>query len=159
MYQKGLFGNRIATWTSINDFYKSGYNGKVTLRDKNQQGGLCQYNVDSKDVPKSDSIVINISAPDEFLLFQGEITRSKDYLYLFASCEKTKMRDALKSAIGFTGLDVVRLLKMSMTPSSYDDLQDLFELYPDSIIELGVYSINVGLLPHRNTLIWEVRNY
>ena len=56
-------------------------------------------------------------------------------------------------------LETKILLDTYMDPSSRDDLDSLFDLYPDSAIELTTFDINVGQFPHRNTIIWEVRNY
>ncbi len=69
------------------------------------------------------------------------------------------MRQAMQQAQDAVGLTAERLLRAKMTASSYSDLQTLLELYPSSVIELGVYATPVGELPNRNTVIWEVRNY
>ncbi len=57
------------------------------------------------------------------------------------------------------GVQVLDLLKPRMTESSYSDIEALFDLYPESGIEFSTYSIGVGNIPGRNTVIWEVRNY
>jgi hypothetical protein len=46
-----------------------------------------------------------------------------------------------------------------MDPSSRDDLDALFDLYPDAAVEFACFPHNLGIFPHRNTVIWEVRNY
>lgn len=51
------------------------------------------------------------------------------------------------------------LLDAYLDASSRDDLEILLEQYPDAAIEFTTFSINVGVLPHRNTIFWETRNY
>ena len=51
------------------------------------------------------------------------------------------------------------LLEKYMDPSSRDDLDALLDLYPDAAVEFSCFPFNVGVLPHRNTLFWETRNY
>lgn len=46
-----------------------------------------------------------------------------------------------------------------MDPSSQQDLDDLLDLYPDATIEFTCYDIDLGVIPNRNTIFWEVRNY
>lgn len=59
----------------------------------------------------------------------------------------------------YVGLTVRALLDQFLDPSSRDDIDGLFELYPDAAIELASYPYKLGKLPNRNTVIWEVRNY
>lgn len=58
-----------------------------------------------------------------------------------------------------TGLKAEVLLKGAMSPGSYEDFQILRETYPDHVIEFTVYDAPVGDIPHRNTIVWEVRLY
>jgi len=46
-----------------------------------------------------------------------------------------------------------------MDPSSRDDLEQLFDLYPDATVEFTCYQMDLGTIPRRNTIFWEVRNY
>lgn len=56
-------------------------------------------------------------------------------------------------------LETKVLLDRYMDPSSRDDLDALLELYPDATIELTCFDIDTGVIPGRNTIFWEVRNY
>jgi hypothetical protein len=56
-------------------------------------------------------------------------------------------------------LETRLLLREFMDPSSRDDLDTLLEMYPDAAIEFSCFDINTGVLPRRNTIFWEVRNY
>ena len=171
MYDKGLFGNRFRSWKSVDDFLESDFYGEVSLRYSGEYGGkFCQYNVSRDEVEEvikqwilrgadREKIKINESAPDDDLIWQGEIMRSLDSYDLTYSYEKTKMRTALENALFMRGVNVIRLLRKTLTPCSFNDLMELFDMYPDSIIELSVYKYPIGCLSHRNAVIWEVRNY
>lgn len=69
------------------------------------------------------------------------------------------MREAMKHAKRATGLRAQMILKELLWPSSYDDLMDLIDLFPEHVIEFGAHTRAVGVLPHRNTVVWEVRAY
>lgn len=167
----GQLGNIIRSWHSIDELTGSGYTGTVTMRYVGEHGGnACEYGVPVSLVPRvmqqweeyglrPELVVFNESAPDNLLLLQGELTRSERGVYLFYSVEKTTMRAALKNGVSVTGLRVKLILEHLMTPSSYEDVMALLELYPDHAIELGVYNKLLGKLPGRNTIIWEVRAY
>jgi len=172
MYERGMFGNRLRTWPSIEAFLQSGFTGTVTMRHSgNDLGKFIAYEVPADQVlPKAqewqslynlniDEIKINESAPDYDLLWQGEIMRSTSFYCLTYSTEKTKMKTALLNAKHMEGIGVLYLLKNTLTASSYDDVQELFDLYPDSIIELSVYGHCLGDRIGRNAIIWEIRNY
>ena len=98
--------------------------------------------------------------PDDLIVVQGEAMRSAQHGWSFTlSYEKRPMRMSLGNSALHAGPIYLSVLRGLMTPSSYDDFETLFETYPDSVVEFSVYSRNVGTLPYRNTIIWEVRNY
>lgn len=169
LYNSGLYGNKLRTWDSVDEFKKSNYNGSVSLRYKGKlPGQFTYYNVIDVDEKlkeiiskggRKENVVINESAPDEFLVIQGELIRNELGLHIFYSMLKGKMRDCMKSAVSASGLTVKLLLQSHLTPSSYDDLMELLDKYPDHVIEFSTYSICLGDCVGRNTIIWEVRNY
>ncbi len=169
LYLKGLFGNKLKSWKSVDDFLKDDFKGSVSIRYKGSiPGQFCYYNVIDVETKvkeiianggEIDRIIINESAPDEYLTIQGELTRNENGLYLFYSTLKGKMRDCMTKAVSEKGLKVKLLLNRYLTPNSYDDIMDLLDLYPDHVIEFSTYSKCLGDCNGRNTLIWEVRKY
>jgi hypothetical protein len=166
LYLRGSYGNKLMTWSSIDEFVKSKYSGSVSLRtNANIPGGFVKYDVtDINEALKDcnvnlDNIVINESAPDEYLTIQGELIRNEHGLYLYYSTIPGKMRDCMKHAISASGLTVKLMLEHYMTPSSYDDIIELLDMYPNHVIEFSTYSKCLGDCYGRNTIIWEVRNY
>jgi hypothetical protein len=51
------------------------------------------------------------------------------------------------------------LLAKHMNPNSLNDLKDLIEKYPAHVYEFSCLAECFGTVPHRNTVIWEVRSY
>lgn len=100
------------------------------------------------------------AAPDHLATLQGEVCQTvtgwEAHLGLATG---QRMREASKTWKRFTGVSVVIILNQFMDPSSRDSIDELFSLYPDAVIEFACYSRDIGTIPNRNTIIWEVRNY
>ena len=171
LWNRLIFGNKLRTWDDYDALLRSGYNGKVSMRVKLSSGGGCAaYEIPVKKVPwvmkewvkqgiPRTAITFNESAPDDKLLLQGCVRRSIKYYDLDYSTEKKPMREAMKNALVARGAEARVLLEENLDPNSYNDLLLLMDLFPEHVIEFSTYSINVGCLPHRNTVIWEVRDY
>lgn len=172
LFHNGRLGNKFRTWDSVRDFVYSGYSGTASMRYKGTVTGKAwvAYNVPASEVADRAKawiaegadpmlIVVNESAPDERLAIQGEIIVTIKGLSFFYSTRKEKMRNAMVYGKQAYGVQAHALLRRYCTASSYDDLMELLELYPDSAVEFSVYEMNVGNCRGRNTVIWEVRNY
>ena len=172
LWQQGLLGNRPRAWPTLEALGKSGYTGPVTLRYRGPAGGgVATTHVPARSVPakvaewKSSGVdptklTFHESMPDEKLLLQGEVTRSVGGLDLMFSTEPGQsMRDAMRQARTASGLAARLILDAFLDANSRDDIEALLELYPDSVVEFGAYARDVGVLPRRNTVIWEVRDY
>ncbi len=173
LWEAGALGNKIRSWSRLESITDSGYNGTISIRVKQSGGGgKCAYSVKQADAPAIvkqwmsegvpwEAITFNESAPDNLLITQGEIIQTYDRYELRYCEEKLKMRDAMKDdkAKKMRGASVIYYLSTRMTPSSWEDMKDLFDLYPDAAIEFSVYDMCLGCYPGRNTIIWEVRDY
>ena len=84
---------------------------------------------------------------------------SVNHYDLYYSTEKTQMRTAMKKAVHMCGASAMLYLRSVMTEASYQQLQEIFSEYPDSVVELSVYQSCLGSMPGYNTLIWECRDY
>lgn len=161
MYEKlraGLFGNTARSWSSYADLVASSYRGLLGLRSLVPGGPFLAH------IPFADAMdgpyIYSEMQKDGYILLQGEVYWSDCGMYLFASKLKTHMRPALRDGGKHYSLLAAKCeLQAAMWPSDYDALQELFLLFPDSVIKFSCYDIAVGTLPNRNTLIWEVRNY
>jgi hypothetical protein len=56
-------------------------------------------------------------------------------------------------------LQTMMALRRCLDPASFEDVMLLLQWYPEAAIELAAFSCPVGVLPRRNTIIWEVRDY
>lgn len=173
LYEAGIFGNKAQTWNSYEELLKSNWKGEVCIRGRKTKiaRGKVVYKADLSEVPRiieqfknygipESHIGFNQSMPDEHLIIQGEIMRTWLGLALWYTTKKEPMNNALKKeSLYAEGLKAKLLLENTMCPSSYSDLEALFDLFPDSAVEFSTYDISVGNIPNRNTVIWEVRNY
>jgi hypothetical protein len=173
LYEAGIFGNKALTWNSLQEIRDSGWKGEVCMRGRLTQieRGKVVYNLNLNEVPRiieqfkidgipESNIGFNQSMPDEHLVIQGEVMKTWLGLSLMYTTKKEPMNSALKKeSLYAEGLKAKLLLENSMCPSSYSDLEALFDWFPDSAVEFSTYNISVGNIPNRNTVIWEVRNY
>jgi hypothetical protein len=173
LWKGGAFGNKLRQWRTLDEWEKSGFAGQVVLRYLGSAGGgFCKYNLRPGEVDavvedwikagaERPKIMVNEAAPDRAVVLQGELWNGADpWNYFLYSTVRAHMRPALERESRVSkGLATELLLRSTLTPSSYSDLGAVRERYPDHAIELSVYSIMVGDIPGRNTLIWEVRKY
>ena len=178
LWQSGAFGNKLRAWRSIDEWRASGFTGKVVLRMSMGRGGPCYYDLTPEQVDEAladrrmrstprDWIMVNEASPKEAATLQGEyhsdVFATDDWTvwaYFLYSREPLHMREALNahSEIAYN-LRTDLMLKLAMTPSSYEDWRVLLERYPAHVFEVSIFSRCVGDTPGRNALVWEVRKY
>lgn len=178
-YQQGRFGNKLTTWSSVNDWRNSSHKGNVVLRySGGKGGGKAAYNLTPEQAEQEIAkwlsegvelyhIKVNESAPDECLTIQGEVCRSIRGLELRYGTDKVPMRVAMENPKYLHGVSALLVLQDYLWSDSYEDIMSIFDIYGGTIdqyqghvVEFSAYSIGLGCLPSgRNTLIWEVRNY
>lgn len=109
------------------------------------------------------TFIMDGSAPHDHCVMQGEVCRTirglESYLAVGSGLPPMRqtMREGRHAHRGYLATKV--LLDHYMDPSSHDDLDALLDLYPDATIELSAFTIDVGNIPGRNTIFWEVRDY
>ena len=159
------FGNRGPTWDTLAEFTQSGYSGLLHIRNR-KAGGPTYYNVHSAELlniwlkyaHNPSEFYIAAMAPTDKTTFQGEVTIGNCGVELTYSTVVAPMREALaKNTQISQGIMALSLMRHYMDPSSYDWAQELLVTYPGHIVEFSCYSVNWGTIPHRNTVIWEVR--
>lgn len=168
---QGEFGNRLRAWQSYADLLASDYTGRVGVRYKEPGSPYCRYAVQIADVPSVISafvldgadpakFTIGEMAPDDCITCQGELQQGlNSYDLFYSTLHGKQMRDALRLEPQWaSGARVPRILRHFMDGSSYDDVMELIDSYPDHVIEFSCYDRPVGNC-RRNTLIWEVRYY
>jgi hypothetical protein len=107
-----------------------------------------------------DDFYIDDRVPDSYQTIQGEICRTHRGLEGYIGASLFPMRVAMSQGIlkPRSSVETLVLLNSYMDPSSRDDVDAIFDLFPDAIIEFTCFKCPVGVL-RRNTMFWEVRNY
>ena len=163
-------------WNSYDELVASGYVGTVSIRNKVKDGTtnkVRMYEIPFNTLPgvlKSlegvRELGLTEDPPNEFRTMQGEFSRIGGTPSLTYTFLKEPMYLAFrKEQLGATGWQATELLRKYCDPASYDWIQEATELYSDHtgvdtpVIEFTCFTINVGTIPHRNTVIWEIRNY
>lgn len=172
LLDSGSLGNTLPMWRTVEEVRESGYTGPVGLRiRRGSGGGRHEYNIPFaclaeridawvRDGIARDSIIIQQMAPHtEHGLINGEVIRTPLGLELFYSRVRLPMKEALavehERVVGIRALTILRYF---LDGSSLDDLMELMDLWPTSAIEFSAFDIPLGIR-HRNTIIWEVRDY
>lgn len=164
-YNQGTFGNRPLRWNTWKKVKQSNYRGMICIRGIGIPRSEVKYDVPfnkientikqykEKDIPPS-TLRFNQSMPNEKILIQGEVKKGIKNLDLTHTTIKKPMNLALAEEEKYTnGLTAIQILKHNLSPSSFSDLEALFELYPKSVIEFSAYSYPVRNIPGRNTII------
>jgi hypothetical protein len=183
LYNRGLFGNRIRSWASVDDFIADPNKpGTVALRYKGiNVAGPCISYVTIEDLAEfvdylvnsgweRDRITVCENPPNKFRTLQGQLRRSDAHYDLTYSFIKAPMREAFEIDQRYAqGLTALALLKHYLDPSSYDDIMEMLDTYDGGVvehkkrdfcvIEFTAFSKDIGVVPSRNTIFWEVRNY
>jgi hypothetical protein len=179
LYFAGALGNRALAWSSLDELMKSEWRGRVCIRGKSGiNRGKVKYNVPffrlNDEISNFQNqgislgeLTFNQLMPDESLIIQGEVTRGLRGLELTYSHVKKPMNIALRENELFAfGLKADLILKEMLWPESYAEVIDLLDFFPGKniwdyshTVEFSSYDRSVGDLPHRNTVIWECRNY
>jgi hypothetical protein len=105
--------------------------------------------------------IISEHAPDDFGTLQGYVMRSERYLELdYYLGGGLLMRQIFERELDrhIAGAGAVALLRQHLDAPSWDCLQDIWDRFPSSVVELSAYSVGCGTLGW-NTLFWEVRDY
>lgn len=165
------FGNRVHSWDTIAEVNASGLPGPFAIRYRTPGSPWCQYHIEKEKLQEVADKFIALGAnpalmefspmhKENRLVLQGEVQRDHRGLCLLFSTAKAPMRVALsKAGQSVFGYTATQVLSSVMDAASYMDLRELLDSYPDHVIEFSTYSVNVGIIPGRNTVIWEVRKY
>jgi hypothetical protein len=168
LWNAGRLGNKLRTWDRIDDAV--GYEGRFGIRSRRPGSINTTYGVSREDVPAAVARMVSLGegagdlyfgemAPDHRLLIQGEFFHAAGFnRHLMYSTEQVPMKRV--AAWSHTdGVSAAVILRSYMSPGSWDDFEALQERYPDHVIEFGCYECDLGDVPGRNTIIWEVRSY
>ena len=89
-----------------------------------------------KEGADSQRFNFNEAAPDDRLVFQGEVMQSTNHITLRISDERTNMHSAMANTARVKhlyGLAANQKLRGALYPSSYSDLRSLWEIIPQPL--------------------------
>lgn len=97
---------------------------------------------------------------DRWLTFRAEVYDAPGGLIVFGveGHGDVKWRQAFNlHGRQWVGVAARGILRSHMWPADYDDLGELMDNYPGHVVEVTCCTRAVGTVPHRNTIVWEVR--
>lgn len=180
LFARGCYGNNIPTYPDPCTAILVGDSDLFVIRYKGEPGvqGPAIFGIHKDDlIQKWEDLIlkdgwdahrlyINTSIPSEKIIFQGELSTGNwaDREWLIVGCEESgiHMREAMRKSSFFAkGWRAKEYLRKHMHPSSWDDLNDCIDLWPDAIIELVIFDTAFGSLANtgRNCIIWECRGF
>lgn len=166
LYLNDSLGNKFRTWRSLEDFLTSDCQ-LVGVRSYERGGPF-------KMVSRAEIERIVKEWPGEYYLNEGDynaqsnatiqgelLVNENGYNLYIGPANVYKMREMFTHNLAkqYYGLRARLTMKHYMNDNSLDEVDLLLERYPNHVIEFTCYSITLGNLPRRNTIIWEVRNY
>jgi hypothetical protein len=170
MYRKlvaGEFGNTAPVYFSVDDWKQSPNNGVPLWGIRSHISGDRRAKLDVPTAEVEDycrlfgSDKFNITPMvDQWLVWRGEVLDTTTGLECFGAfgLSHLKWRPVmLRHATTTTGVAARHLLRSVLNENSYDDLMTLFEQYPGHAVEFTALSRCFGIVPHRNSVVWEVR--
>jgi hypothetical protein len=170
-WRAGLLGNRSPLYLTLDEALASG-EARIGFREIGKQGGgawemtTCREEVSdvyARWKAEGRNFIMDSSIPNHRSTLQGEVCRTFRGLegFLAVGYNLPPMRTSMKEGRlkPVTGATILNLVSRYMDPSSQEDLWALLELYPDATIEFTCFDVDVGTIPYRNTLFWEVRDY
>lgn len=168
LWKAGALGNRTKLTTSLEEA-QSWHSAEIGFREVGKAGGGAWTKtawinapvIHADWVKRGRRFIMDDSVPNDKQTILGEIGRGLTGLYGVIGTTPLPMRPAAKQGLLLprTGATILALLDRFMDPSSRDDVYQLLDLYPDATIEFSCFTVDVGNIPGRNTMIWEVRNY
>lgn len=174
LQKQGLLGNHALCFGDVNEAVAWGkiHPANQFMIRTTRPGGICLPDIPWMDLYhkttaisthhgyRQDEFIYTPMFPDHLLRLQGYVYRTIHGLHLeYATTPGVVMREAMKHPKVAVGLRASILMQVNMNYADWEEINWLLDQYPDAIVEFTSYSVFVGSLPGRNTVVWEVRNY
>lgn len=176
LWEAGVLGNRTRIWRDPHQAFIEGFGhlrlNSIGFREIRRPGTVGAgawtkaYYHDFWQIVQEwhkagRNFIMDDGAPDQYRTLQGELCRTYEGMKGYLSVgSKLPMRPdmAAGNMRDYSYLATLSLLNRYMDPSSRDDVDILFELYPDAAIEFTCFTVPCGIF-RRNTIFWETRDY
>lgn len=170
----GAFGNTIPQFFDIDEWERSADGARYAVWGVRTQvpGGPCRLNCPREEVretaerPEYQVAGINISmmidAAFTVTLWADIFDSPTGLLVYGVECPPPGGSwRALMPTRGrhYEGVSARMLLRRHLNPNSLADVEAVFERWPGHVLELSAVEGCIGVVPHRNHVVWELRNY
>lgn len=171
LYNSGLLGNGFQNYSTLDECLTNVKSSLVGARCRHVSGPCIALKTPDKLRADMDAVyaegcwtendfTFGPSPDHQGRTMQGEVQRSENHFDLTYTTVRDAMRPALaKETKHATGLTAITILKHFMDVNTFEDVMELLDMFPGSVVEFTCFNHDVGRYPHRNTCIWEVRNY
>ena len=184
--QAGKLGNFLRTWKDIDAVEQAGYRGWLTIQSKDKQSphfvpwAAYKLTVDHPGYMNADEAVQwllgrgarreqmyfrEVPGPNARRTIQFEAMLGPKWqgagsgVELFYELDSTlPLRDIRERCKTADGAIAQRILRETMSPTSYETLTDLWDRYPTAIIEATEFSERVGVF-NQHLVVWEARDF
>lgn len=174
LWESGALGNRTALFHTLRAAMASRA-PVIGFRMAERGGGGAWEKAPRVEVPSVHErwvaagrrFIMDGSVPNDQTLVQGEVCRSlrgiESHIVAVIGGRPglPPMRETMAVGLhkNYGPTQTRAIVERWMDPASQDDLWALLELYPDATVEFACFAVDVGVIPGRNTIFWEVRNY
>lgn len=176
LMRAGCLGNTLRNWNTVEEALASSCE-LFGIREMGVWGGGGGHGIRSRAElqpytrgleSRGIRYIVDEAAPDSDAQLQGEVCRSVispgatcGWVGMVGVRTGRRMRDSMAEGLlrPRSGLTLRLLLDYFLDPSSRDDFEAIWDLYPNAVIEFTSYPYCLGKIPGRNTIIWEVRDY
>jgi hypothetical protein len=174
MLAAGAFGNTIPQWFNLDEWEQSADAARYATWGVRTlvAGGPCRLYCPREEVrstaerPEYRAAGVNISMMIDAIVnatLWADVYDSEDGLIVYgvlnpprgASWRKLMPSEGRE----YRGIAAQMLLKQKLNPNSLADLEALRDRWPGHVYELSACEKCIGVIPHRNGVVWEVRNY
>lgn len=175
MYQllkSGRLGNTIQMWTYPELLQEKHLPDRISIRYNSYKlHGPCKTHIPIQELNKwlnyyhnqgwrRETAIFSVELPDDKRILQGQFCISEHFYDLTYTTQPLPMRQAFKKEQKYaSGIEALSIMQSNIDPASLDDIIELSKYYEGAVVEFTACSVDIGRLPHRNTIIWEVRNY
>lgn len=170
----GLLGNRFEYWNSIVEVLNSGYKGQVYIRGPVAGWKWMMPWVDvgclvatvpnlarRSGTPASELQYVEVMPAGTPRSINGEMgwIEGMPVLRWGNSADLSLRHDLEQNGVEISGITAVNTLKDRVPPEDVEMLYEIWDQYPQAIIEFTTYANEYVGIYNRKTVIWEVRDY
>lgn len=173
LLNSGKLGNTSFSWSSYHQWLQDPSQAKYTwfgVRSKARSNDtrtklwihrddLEKHCLTFKDEPYNISVMVDAVTQKTAEIDVWDSPTGIVIDYVKCSGEQVDRRRLMLNPDRHSGTMAMMLLRRHLNENSFDDLMILIENYPEQVVEISAFEDCFGTVPHRNAIVWEVRDY